>query len=40
VNNKIFVDKTMKQVDSQTVKELMDRRNLVRENRKEKRHNK
>jgi hypothetical protein len=40
INNKIFVDKTMKQVDSQAVKELMERRNLVRENRKEKRHNK
>jgi hypothetical protein len=40
VNNKIFVDKTMKQVDIKTVDELMERRNMVRENRKEKRHNK
>jgi hypothetical protein len=40
INNKIFVDKTMKQVDNQAVKELMERRNMVRENRKEKRHNK
>jgi inhibitor of KinA sporulation pathway (predicted exonuclease) len=40
VNNKIYVVKTMKQIDESGVEELIDRRNLVRENRKEKRHNK
>jgi DNA polymerase III epsilon subunit-like protein len=40
VNNKIYVDKTMKQVNDDVVKELMERRNNVRETRKEKRHNK
>jgi hypothetical protein len=39
MNNKIFVEKTMKQVDDKTVNEIMARRNLVRELRKEKRHN-
>jgi hypothetical protein len=30
----------MKQIDESGIEELIDRRNLVRENRKEKRHNK
>jgi inhibitor of KinA sporulation pathway (predicted exonuclease) len=37
-NNKIYVEKTMKQVDDKAVDELMERRNIVRENRREKRH--
>jgi hypothetical protein len=37
-DNKIFVEKTMKQVDQDVVDDLVKKRNMVRENRKEKRH--
>jgi DNA polymerase III epsilon subunit-like protein len=37
VNNKIYVEKTMKQVDDDTVDELMARRSVVRETRRERR---
>lgn len=37
-NNKIYVDKTMKQIDKDAIKEIMNKRDHIRENRREKRH--
>lgn len=38
-NNKIYVVKTMKQIEGDEVQDIIEKRNLLRESRREKRHN-